>query len=291
MLKSVTLMTASAAAFATPALAAEPDTYGSIALSGIYSSQSGEFDTEEINGSAVVPRITLGARWNEDGNQTRIEGTSAYWNYFDRKNRFYNSVEVEQRLRLSDTVQFGIEGSGTLNTATLEARSADQVAAIGRVIVRPQRSDTLVLGGGIRRRWYDDSSARSWSPILYGDYRHRFGRDNFLDLGLSHEWINANQDVFDYRRTYAAAFYTHPLGKRTRVRAGVSYRWWNWDARFTLDGRERRDRLWLPQLRLEHDLTRALDLDLTYRRIIRRSNDDRLDRNGNYASATLRYRF
>lgn len=284
-------LAAAVAAVPANARAAAPETYGSLSLSGIYSSQSGDFDTEEINGSALVPQVTLGARWSQNGNLTRVEATSAYWSYFDRENRFYNALAIEQRLGLGGNNQLGVTISGAVNLATLEAESADQLAAIGRFIIRPDKSNTLVLGGGVRRRWYDDSNARSWSPIVYADYRRTFARNQYLDLGASHERTNATAAVFDYRRTYLGAFYTHPLGDRTRVRAGLSYRWWQWDARLTPGGRERRDRLLLPQLRLTHNLTRTLELEGDYRRIVRRSNDDRLDRNGNFAAATLRYRF
>lgn len=276
------------------AAAAEP--FGNVALTGLYadSDQSNsEFDDEETQGSAIVPRVTVGTRWGDDkkGDESRIQFTSAYYNYFERKDRWYNAIEAEHVFRLSDTARFGLEGAGALNTSTIEARSADQLSLAGHLALEPNETNRVRFTGAVRRRFYDDTAARSWAPLAEVDYRHRFGRYQYLVLTVRKEWTNSSNERFDYRRTSLEGFYTHPIGQKTRFRAGIIARWWKWDARFTPAGEKRHDRLFTPQVRLTHEPTKTIALELDYRRLIRRSNDATFDRSGNRLAATVRYQF
>jgi hypothetical protein len=52
-----------------------------------------------------------------------------------------------------------------------------------------------------------------------------------------------------------------------------------------------RDSSVTPQLRLIHAFSPATDIELDYRRVFRRSNDDSRDRNGNRLALSLRTTF
>lgn len=283
---SLLFMTGSAA----PAAAGTQEPYAGMSLSGIYSTETSLADTEELDGSALVARAYAGVRLNPRANTTRLQAATNYFAYFERKDRWSNAVEAEQVLRLGRNVSFSIEGSAATNVLTLERRSTDQAGLAARLRVEPG-DHRVLIGAGTRRRWYDDSDARSWAPFIEAEYRYRIGSWHSIELEGRIERVNSNVDTFDYDRLAVSAYYTRPLARRTRVRAGITHRRWTWDERFTPTGDERRERLWLPQLRLTHELGGDLDLELDARRVIRRSNDDNFDRTGTRLAATVRKTF
>lgn len=282
------LLLAAAVAPGTPALAQE--TYGGAWLSGIYSSSENAIEDEEIDGSAIAGRVHGGLRWNPGGDTTRIEAASSYYAYFERDDRWSNAIEIEQQFRAGDRVRIGFEAAAATNVSTLEARSVDQLSGAARVRYEAGPS-RLILSGGTRRRDYDHVDARSWAPFVDADYRHRLGRYQYIDVEARHEWIDSNLNSLDYRRLRLAAFYTHPLGGETRLRVGAAHRRWSWDERLTAAGAPLRDRIWVPQARITHGLAEDIDLELDYRRVIRRSNDPQFDRDGNRLAATVRIQF
>lgn len=276
------------AATASPAAAYDP--YGGVSLSGIYSSETSLEDTEELDGSAVVARGYAGVRFNPKANITRLQVSSSYYSYLDRENRWSNAVEAEQLVRLGKGTSFSVEASGATNVLTLERRSTDQAGLAARLRVEPG-DHRFTIAAGTRRRWYDDSRARSWAPFVEAEYRYRLGSWHSLEVEGRVERVNGDVAMFNYDRVVVSSYYTRPLAPNTRVRLGLTHRRWSWEDRFTLAGDRRRERLWLPQVRLTHELDRNLDLELDARRVIRRSNDDRFDREGTRLAATLRKAF
>lgn len=273
---------------AGPALA--QDHYGGVSLSGVYSSETSLTDSEELDGSALVARGYAGVRFNPRGNTTRLQAATNYYNYFDRENRWSNAVEAEQGLRLGKDAILSVEAAAASNVLTLERRSTDQTGVAARLRFEPG-DHRFTLGAGTRRRWYDDSTARSWAPFAEAEYRYRLGSWHSVELEGRVETVNSDDDRFDYDRIALSTFYTRPLGRNTRIRAGLTHRRWTWEDRLTLAGDKRRERLWLPQLRLTQDLARHVELELDARRVIRRSNDDRFDREGSRLAATVRKSF
>lgn len=271
--------------------AAAQDFYGGASASLIYSESDELLEVDEIiDSSALVGRAFAGARWNPDGDTSRIQVSSSLFNYFERRDRWSNAVEAEQQVRLGKATRLGLEVSAASNIATLERRSTDQLAGSARLVTEAG-AHRFGLTAALRRRSYDDSSARSWSPLAEADYRYRFGRYNYLDLEARQEAVDSESELFDYRRTSLAAYYTHPLARDTRVRVGAAGRWWQWDARLTPGGERQRDRVFVPQIRLTHALSRALDIEVDYRHVSRRSNNALLERNGNRVAATARVQF
>ncbi|MEO7654938.1 MAG: hypothetical protein ABIS23_04545 [Sphingomicrobium sp.] len=281
------LLSASAAGAAA---APNPDPYAGVSLSGVYSSETLLAESEDLDGSALVARGYAGLRFNPRGNSTRVQLASNYFGYFDRKDRWSNSFEAEQELRLGRNTAFSIEGSAASNVLTLERLSTDQAAVAARLRIEPG-NHRVTFGAGTRRRWYDDSAATSWAPFLEAEYRYRLGSWHSLAFESRLERINSNLDTLDYDRLSLSAFYTRPLGRHTRVRGGLTHRRWTWDERFTPSGDQRRERLWLPQLSLTQVLGGNVDLEFDAQRVIRRSNDKSFNRNGTRLAATLRKTF
>lgn len=270
--------------------AAGQDGYGGISLSGVHSTESSVEETEELDGSAIVARGFGGIRFDPDGNTTRIQLASSYFAYFERDDRWSTALEVEQALKLGRNATFILEGSAASNVLTLERRSTDQAGFAARLRMEPG-DHRIILGAGTRRRWYDDSAARSWAPFVEAEYRYRLGSWHFIQLEARKEWIDSDVNRLDYHRLAVSAFYTRPLNRGTRIRAGVTHRRWSWGERFTPAGEKRRDRLWLPQLRLSHEVGGDIELELDARRVVRRSNDDGFDRVGSRIAATVRKTF
>jgi hypothetical protein len=288
--KRITALVALCLASAANAGPTGAEPFGRIALSGIYASETSQADDEELDGSALVARGDFGVRVNPRGNVTRLQATSNYYRYFSRKDRWSNGLEAEQTFRFGKGVIISLEGAATSNVLTLESRSTDQVRLGGQVSAE-SGNHRFTAGAGTRRRWYDQSAATSWAP--FGDlaYRYRFGSWHLLELEARAEAVNSQLDTLDYKRLVLSAFYTRPLNDATRIRAGMTHRRWSWDERLTPSGDRRRERLWLPQLRLTREFGDHFQLDLDYRRIIRQSNDPSFDRKGNRFAATVRKDF
>lgn len=272
---------------------AESDVYGGGSITGVHSTSRAFLDDEELDASGFVGRGYAGVRWGPAASRSRVEASSSYYAYTreSREDRWSNSVEAEQRFRLGEKWTIGIEGRAASNLTTLERGSVDQLTGLAHLFFQPNRDHQLRLTGALRRRYYDGTDARSYSPMLEADYRYRLGRYNYVDLDARQEWVDSGTDIFDYDRLSVGAYYTHPFGRRTRMRAGIVHRRWSWDQRFADGGERRRDQLFLPQLRVTQELTDSINAEFDYRRLIRRSNDDALDRDGNRFAATVRARF
>ncbi len=274
---------------------AQADFYGGAAASGIYSSLAGDQSGDDLNGSAVVGRGYGGLRLNPKGNTTRLQAMSAYYAYLEngRKDRWSNGVEIEQTVRLGGGVTLGLEAAAATNVWTLEAQSADQIAGVARLAYEPDRRHRVEASAGVRRRSYDGVNAHGTSPIFGLDYRYRFGSYRYASLESAIETVDSNYDRYDYQRVSLGGFYSHPLAARgaTRLRGGIVYRRWTWDERVAPSGRNLRDSSVTPQLRLIHAFSPATDIELDYRRVFRRSNDDSRDRNGNRLALSLRTTF
>jgi len=283
----VVLLAMASAADAAPK---KTEAFGRASLTGVHSSQTGQTDDEELDGSALVARGDIGVRLDPRGNTSRLQVTSSYYGYFDRNDRWSNGVEAEQLFRLRKGLTIGVEGAAVTNVLTLESRSADQVR-LGAQATVESGNHRYSVSAGTRRRWYDGSSATSWAPFAEIGYRYRFGSWHFLDLDARAERVNSDRGSLDYKRLAVSGYYTRPFDRHTRVRLGLTQRSWTWDERRTATGDRRRERLWLPQVRLTHDVTSRLSLDLDYRRIIRRSNDPAFSRDGSRLAATLRTDF
>ncbi len=266
------------------------DPFGRVSLSGIYASETSQADDEELDGSALVARGDVGVLFNPRGNTSRIQATSSYYSYFTRKDRWSHNLEAEQSFRLKKGLTVSVEAAAATNVLTLESRSADQLRLAGEAALESGKH-RFTVGAGTRRRWYDRSNATSWAPFANLAYRYRFGSWHFVEIEARAEKVNSDLNRLDYQRLILAAFYTHPLDRKTRIRAGLAHRRWSWDERFTPDGSQRRERLWLPQLRLTRQLGDRLELELDYRRVLRRSNDPNFVRDGNRVAATLRKDF
>ncbi len=268
---------------------AQTDGYGGYSIETIYSADAARTLDEELDSSAIVGRLFGGVRLGPEDETLRLEASSSYYGYFSREDRLANRIEAEKTFAITDETQLIVEASAANNLITLERRDTDQVSLGARI--RFDRGDHRVtLGTAFRRRWYGDG-ANAWSPIARAEYRYRIGSWHFLEVRATADQVNGNVERLDYKRLEMAGFYTIPITRRTRLRTGITHRRWTWEDRFTLGGQQRRDRLWIPQIRLAQEISKNAEIMFDYRHVIRRSNDNDLDRSGNRISISFRNSF
>lgn len=270
------------------------DIYGGISTSGIYTESASLLEDEDLQGSAIVGRGHVGAVWEGKKSETRVEASTAYFGYLkNRPDRWSNEIEAAHSRELNDKVAVDFLASAATNVATLESRSADQILGRGRLTFSPAEADRFRVAAAYRHRKYDDGfSTKGSAPYIEADYRRRLGRYNYLDASIRQEWTNSDDDFYDYKRLSVGGFYTHPLGRNTRARVGLEARRWKFEDRLALGLTEgRRVNLLLPQARLVHQISDALELEADYRRYIRESNDPRFERDGDRLAATIRLSF
>lgn len=269
---------------------AEPETFGGYSLAGVYSSDAARTTDEELDGSAAIGRVYAGVSFDSGGNETQVQASSGYYAYFTREDRWTNRLELTQTFVVSDTVQLFAQAAGATNLVTLERRGTDQ-AGLETGLRFEKGNHRATFSGAIRRRWYDDSDARSSSPRIGAEYRYRIGSWHSVEVEAFSDSVDSDLDTLDYERAQFAGYYTRPVGDRTRLRTGLVHRRWEWDGRFAPDGTNRQERLWIPQFRFTHRLRDEMSVELDYRHVIRSSNDERFDRSGNRVAVTFRNSF
>lgn len=269
---------------------AEPEAFGGYSLAGVYSSDAARTTDEELDGSAVSGRVYAGVSFDSGGSETQVQASSGYYAYFTREDRWTNRLELTQTFVVSDTVQLFAQAAGATNLVTLERRGTDQ-AGLETGLRFEKGNHRATFSGAIRRRWYDDSDARSSSPRIGAEYRYRIGSWHSVEVEAFSDSVDSDLDTLDYERAQFAGYYTRPVGDRTRLRTGLVHRRWEWDGRFASDGTNRQERLWIPQFRLTHRLRDEMSVELDYRHVIRSSNDERFDRSGNRVAVAFRNSF
>ena len=93
------------------------DPFGRVSLSGVYASETTQADDEELDGSALVARGDVGVRLNPKGNVSRLQASSSYYAYSTRLDRWSNSLEAEQSIRVGKGLVLSIEGTAATKSA------------------------------------------------------------------------------------------------------------------------------------------------------------------------------
>ena len=271
---------------------AEPDGFARAFVSAVWAEDSALLDDEDFDSSALIAGLSGG--WEYSKSKTRLQLSSTVVDYTDggRDDRWNNELRLGQELELSDDVDFDGQLVLATEVQTLEFRNADQATLQGRLTWRPSAADRLRLYAAYRTRSYDDAAATNADAPYFGvEWRRRVDRGAYFELEARHEEVDADRASFDYRRTSLTASYSRTFDDKTRGRAVLGYRTWTYDNRLTPAGRSREDWSLAPELELRRALTAAVDLELNVRHVIRRSNDDRFERDGNRVAVSLAYEF
>lgn len=272
------------------------DYFGSLSASGVYADGAKLLDDEEdSNRSAFILRGQGGARWVHRNSATQIAVSSNYYEYLDsgRRDRWNNEVELTHEMSLSPTVDLSLLASAGSNYATLEYRSADQIALGAEITYRPSRQHRFGFAAAYRHRDYDDPTGASGSaPYAEATYRYQPNNRHRFDFDARYEWVDTNNADFDYERQRLGGFYTRTFNRENRLRLGLVLQNWDFDSRLVSGGSERLHSWRVqPQARFTRTFANDTTVELDYRLDVRRSNDPTREEDGNRLTLTVRKRF
>ena len=251
----------------------------------------------DSSGAGVRGRIGMTYRPSER-TQLRAEAEGRVFEFADADRQRLDTVigRLEIAHQLTETI--AVEGFARRfeNISLLEALSGDQTSLGGRL--QWQRgADRLRATGEYRKREYDTAvggAGEGWRAAL--EYNRRLGSYHYVRFDLA---IDRNDSDDEPRRSYdrrvASVLYSHPIGRRIRLRPRLEYREWDYDARIARgdpDAALREDSYVAPGIDLAWGReNRGIygEFDFEYR--FRRSNDERFDDNAARGSVRLGYRF
>ena len=177
------------------------------------------------------------------------------------------------------------------NLATAEFPRTDQWQYGANVERRFGEEHRVRLAANWRERSYDDiAQSTGQGPEIDGEYRYRFGPNNYLYLRGSIEEIDSDTDRRRFDRQIVSVAYQHPIAPDFRIRPEIGYRHTDFPGRFAPDGGIRSDDLVIPELTLLYSPGDWL-FSVESRYLIRNSTDPEFDRNGYRIALEARYEF
>lgn len=278
--------------FAAGPARAEPEAFARAFASAVWAENTSLLDDEDLDSSALIAGLSGGWEFSESKIRVQLSSTLVDYTDADRDDRWNNELRLAQEFELSDRVDFDGQVALATEVQTLEFENADQVTAQGRLTWRLNAEDRLRIYAAYRARSYNDAGSTSAdAPYLGVEWRRRVDRGAYFELEARLEDVDADRASFDYQRTSLTASYSRVIDDKTRGRARLGYRSWSYEDRPTPEGQSREDWSFAPELELRRALTAAADLEFNFRHVIRRSNDDRYDRDGNRVAVSISYDF
>ncbi len=254
------MLLAIAAAFGPAGAGAEEvcwklDPYVRIELAAVSADSSDQDGELVINGDAITFRAQGGLEFADGTTSFRVEADriSVFRPGKNRRNtdrdRFTASVETE----VAKDVQLRLQGRYYDDLVSAEFNDTDEKQLAARVTYEPVKAHRFRLEGTWREREYDDGMAPDGGPTTGSgprvdvEYRHRFGRYNYLTFDLRAEEINSDNDERRYSRQSGAISYTQPITRNLRVRPAVELRHTRFGGRM-IDGEPRDDTQIMPEV-------------------------------------------
>ena len=252
-----------------------------------------------IDSSGVGARARFGATYNaSDRTSLRAEVEGRVFEFEDtNRDRLDTAIgRLHLDHQLTETLALRLYARRFENISLLEALQADQTSLGGR-IQWERGNHRLRFTGEYRTREYDTRiGGEGEGGRVAAQYNRRFGAYHWLRFDLA---ADRNDSEDEPRRSYdrriARVAYSHPVGKRVRLRPRLEYREWDYDSRIARSeptGALREDSYIAPGVELAWGrATRGVygEFDVEYR--IRESNDERFDDNALRAGVRLGYRF
>lgn len=255
----ITLCACIAGAFAQPLLAQTSDwslePYAR-AEAGVISAET-ETDDEEfiVNGDGAYLRGQAGLDYEDDDSRFRLEADRIEVLRFgsgrSNSNRDRITAQFDQDFGEDWALQLRARYYDDLSS--VESSNVDELQGSVRIRYQPVREHRFQLRGSWRKREYDNSSdpqTHGDGPRMDAQYRHRFGRYNYLTVDARAERISSDDPRRGYDRESAKISYTQPITRDLRVRPAVEYLHTLFDGRITPAGERREDHLISPEVEL-----------------------------------------
>ncbi|MEP3052010.1 MAG: hypothetical protein ABJP48_04620 [Erythrobacter sp.] len=221
---------------------------------GLISAQSTTRDDQIIvDGDAVTLRAQIGVDLEDDDTRFRLEADRIevirLGDGRSDTNRDRITALFEQEIHEDWEIQ--LRGRYFDDLVTAESSNTDEIQASARVSYEPTRATRVRLRATWREREYDngdDPQTRGDGPRVDAQYRHRFGRYNYLTFDLRAESIDSADPERGFRRGSAKVSYTQPITPDLRVRPAFEILNTRFDQRFADDGTRRNDTLFAPEV-------------------------------------------
>ena len=254
---------------------------------------------EGIDSSGVGARARFGATHKvTDRTSVRAQVEGRVFEFEDTNRERLDTVigRLHVDHEVSETLAVRLYARRFENISLLEALQADQTSLGGRVQWQ-SGNDRVNVTGEYRTREYDTRiGGEGEGGRVAVQYNRRFGPYHWLRFDLAADRNNSEDEPRrSYDRRVARVAYSHPVGKRVRLRPRLEYREWDYDDRIARGDPAsdlREDSYVAPGVELVWGrATRGVygEFDVEYR--IRESNDERFDDNALRVGVRLGYRF
>lgn len=223
---------------------------------GIVSAETATRDEQiVVDGDALTFRAQVGIDFEDDDTRFRLEADRIevvrLGDGRNDTNRDRITAQFDQELNSDWDVQ--VRGRYYDDLVTAESSDTDELQGSVRVSYEPTRANRFRLRGSWRDRQYDngtDPETNGEGPRVDAQYRHRFGRYNYLTFDLRAESIESDDPRRGYARESAKVSYTQPITPDLRVRPAIEVLKTRFDGRFTPDGERREDELIVPEVEM-----------------------------------------
>ncbi|GMN03474.1 hypothetical protein [Erythrobacter sp. MTPC3] len=252
-LGTVAIFTGASASAQADGWTLEPDARVEL---GIVSAEAATRDEQIIvDGDAITARAQVGVDFEDEDTRFRLEADRIEVFRLGEgrsdSNRDRITATFEQELSNDWDVQ--VRGRYYDDLVTAESSDTDELQGSVRVSYEPTRANRFRVRGTWRDREYDnraDLKTTGEGPRVDAQYRHRFGRYNYLTFDLRAESIESDDPDRGYSRESAKASYTQPITPDLRVRPAIELLKTRFDGRLTPDGDRRADELIVPEIEL-----------------------------------------
>lgn len=192
------------------------------------------------------------------------------WDRMSHSGRLFWERDLPGRWRFATTGEFSLKGSSE------DRELSDQYQVQPRLEYRMSSASRLRAFMTYRLKRYDDDPTRNaTSPQAGVDFRYRLPHGRVLSVGARHDWNDAVNPRFTYRRWTTGAQFETPIGQSDRLELKMTSRVQRYPARIIeVDDADalRLDQVLVPSVSWVH-VFRNLEWRGEYQFEARRSND------------------
>lgn len=249
---------------------------------GISARSTAPGEDEVIDGNALAAVVTPSLVLTNDDVTVTLRNATTRLEFEDpnRIDRWQNSARLSARVNLPGGTALTAFGERADNILAAEFTSTDEWEFGGEIEHSFDLANRLTLGASWRERSYDDTAGSSGDGIrIDGEYRHRFGPNNYAYLRGRYDEINSAEARRNLSRWLAEASYQRPIAKDLRLRGELSYQRLDFSGRTLATGGVRQDDLFWPELTLIWS-PGPWRVAAEGRYIVRNSTDPAFDRSG-----------
>ncbi len=233
------------------------DPYVRIELAAISADSSDQDGELVINGDAITFRAQGGLEFADGTTSFTVEADriQVFRPGRNRRNTDRDRFTAMAETEVAADVDVRLRARYYDDLVTAEFNDTDEQQLAARVTYEPVKAHRFRLEGTWREREYDDGmgpgggSTSGSGPRIDAEYRHRFGRYNYLTFDLRAEEIRSDNAERRYSRQSGAISYTQPITRDLRVRPAVEVRKTRFDGR-PVDGEPRDDTQIMPEVKV-----------------------------------------